>query len=230
VKPDLGKLFSSPAITSVDAAVVTLYLQSNGIPTSAIQSESERVFEALAQYRPERVGESGGAYAHGDLFAPKQPAAPSEGKRAADAATRALSRNENGRGLGGVSDDLRKGVGGDWEALACELDAKRTANQILPQLVKREIPYWNPVDTRSGSPIPAVDSMPTPETLMNTPKTPESTPSKPTTSPVPPMNSAGFPQERHILRDFKLSPESLAKILVLRSNLSGFPEATNSEK
>jgi hypothetical protein len=135
------RMFSSPS--RIDTPAVAAYLASNGTPDSAIKAESERISQALAPNRPGRVAEDGSTYSQGDFFAPEQPKAPSQGQQIADAASRALARSKARPGRDSLSDDLIRGMSGDWAALAREVDARGNASSILADLINREIPVWN---------------------------------------------------------------------------------------
>lgn len=148
--PRNATLMSSPA--PVTPKAVRSYLDSNGTRPDDALRESERVSTALAQDRPGNLAEGGSSYSQGDLFAPGQPAPPSQGKQIAAAGSRALARAKAKTGRDSLSDDLIRGMAGDWAALAREVDAKGSASSILADLINREIPVWNVNGTILDSP------------------------------------------------------------------------------
>ncbi|MEY4243547.1 MAG: hypothetical protein RLZZ245_1132, partial [Verrucomicrobiota bacterium] len=137
----LGRLFSSPS--PLDPQTVASYLQDNGTPTAVVASESERVFQALAPNRSGRLADDRGAYSQGDFFTSGQPAPPSQGEQIADAGASAIARAKDRAGRDALSDDLIRGMSGDWAALAREVNARGRASSILADLINREIPVWN---------------------------------------------------------------------------------------
>jgi len=136
----------------LDASEVSTYLAANGTPASVIKAESERVSQALEQHRSGGLAEDGKPYSQGDFFAQPESAPSPKGGATQVPAASPGTKPKTGTKLPSVSEDLYAGLTGDWQALAREVNDKGRAVQILPQLIKHEIPYWNPVGTRIESP------------------------------------------------------------------------------
>jgi|GEM_PF-3411361 len=136
------RLFSSPS-------QVRSYLDSNGTPSDVSKRESERVSRALAQPRPSRLAEGGATYSQDDLFGVDST---DIGQEIADAGSRAKNSAKANPTGNAVSDDLAKGLTGDWAALAREVNNKGRASTILADLINREIPVWNVNGTIIESP------------------------------------------------------------------------------
>jgi hypothetical protein len=95
------------------------------------------------------LAESGAAYSQDDLFGVDST---DIGQEIADAASSAAKRAKANSPGNAVSDDLTKGLTGDWAALAREVNNKGRASTILADLINREIPVWNVNGTIIESP------------------------------------------------------------------------------
>ena len=146
----------APAMASLGSSAesVRSYLDSNGTKPEAAAKESERVSAALAQNRPNRVGEFGTAYSQADLFGGVGTIENPEklGRQVATHAAAAMSRAKARAGRDAVSQDLISGLQGNWEALAREVNSKGRASAILPDLIDRKIPAWTLVGTKIETP------------------------------------------------------------------------------
>lgn len=137
----------------VDPRRIETYVQEGGAPrNNAVRTDSERISRTLAQHAAREVAGTGGPYQQGELFAPQ--GGTSLGSHLARQARAALSAipPERDPAARRVSDDLRKGLAGDWDALARAIDGKGRASSIFADLVHRRIPSWDVVGTRIEGP------------------------------------------------------------------------------